>query len=700
MIDVKAVLDEAREQSRMALFEHEAKDLISQVGLPTTRYHLAKDKDEAISAAHGIGYPVALKIVSPQVIHKSDAGGVALGIGGDDELSASYNKIIENVKERVPGVEIRGVLVEEMAAPSVEAIVGATRDPQFGPAVMFGVGGILTEIVKDVSFRVAPIGRDEAVKMMGEIKAHRVLEGARGMPPVDKAVLADIIVKTSSLMVENPGVAAIDLNPVIVYGDSAKIVDARVILGDEGDSDEAVEPADDLDAVLDPSSVAIIGASASPDKIGHKILRNIVDAGFRGPIYPVNPRGGEILELKAYPSVLDTPGDVDVVVVVVPSRFVPGVMEECVQKGVKGAVIISSGFKDVGPEGAQLEKTVLETAARGGVRIIGPNCQGVSNPVSGFCATWPLVAGVGPVAVISQSGSIALEAPYNLVDNHVGYSKSIALGNKSDVDEADLISWLGGDEGTRVIAVYTEGTDQGRKLMKAVRAASGKPVLILKGGRTEAGRKAVLAHTGSLAGSGEVFEAAVHQSGGVCVDSLMELLDAAKAFSMMPVPAGSRLLVVTSSGGAGILSSDASEKAGLALKPLSEDIVNRLREALPEYCVLRNPLDLTGNAFTEPGMYRDALEVVLESDEADIVIVVFGDPISGTVELLGETVRKAREKGVPVAVNYLGGADVQKVEVDALQRSGVPVYPTPERAITALGYMNKYRLNRSIHGDE
>jgi acyl-CoA synthetase (NDP forming) len=700
MSDVKAVLDEARRQGRMALFEHEAKDLISRVGLPTTRYRLAKDMDEAISAAHEIGYPVALKIVSPQVIHKSDAGGVALGIGGDDELSASYNKIIENVKEMVSGAEIRGVLVEEMAAPSVEVIVGATRDPQFGPAVMFGVGGILTEIVKDVSFRVAPLGRDEAVKMMGEIKAHRVLEGARGMPPVDKAVLADIIVKTSSMIVETPGIAAIDLNPVIAYGDSAKIVDARVILGDEGDSDEAMEPADDLNAVLNPSSVAVIGASASPDKIGHKILRNIVDAGFKGPIYPVNPRGGEILGLKAYPSVLDTPGVVDSVVVVVPSRFVPGVMEECVQKGVKGAVIISSGFKDVGPEGAQLEKTVLETAARGGVRIIGPNCQGVSNPVSGFCATWPLVAGVGPVAVISQSGSIALEAPSNLVDNHVGYSKSVALGNKSDVDEADLISWLGGDEGTRVIAVYTEGTDQGRKLMKSVKtASSGKPVLILKGGKTEAGRKAVLAHTGSLAGSGEVFEAAVHQSRGVCVGSLMELLDAAKAFSMLPVPGGPRLLVVTSSGGAGILSSDASEKAGVTLKPLSEDIVNRLREALPEYCVLRNPLDLTGNAFTEPGMYRDALEVVLESGEADMVLVVFGDPIPGTVELLGEPVRKAREKGVPVAVNYLGGADVQKVEVDALQRNGVPVYPTPERAITALGYMNKYRLNRS-HGDE
>lgn len=701
MSDVKAVLDEARMQSRKALFEHEAKDLISHAGLPTTRYRLAEDKKEAIRAAHEIGYPVALKIVSPQVLHKSDVGGVALGIGGDNELSEAYDRVTDGVKERVPGTEIRGVLVEEMAPPSVEVIVGATRDPQFGAAVMFGVGGVLTEIVKDVSFRVAPIGRDEAVEMMGEIKAHRVLEGARGLPPVDKAALADIIVKTSTLLVENPGITAIDLNPVIVYGDAAKIVDARVILGDGDDRGDAAEPDDDLDAVLDPSSVAVIGASASSDKIGHKILKNIVDAGFSGPVYPVNPRGGKILGLKAYPSVLDAPGDVDTVVVVVPARFVPGVMEECVQKGVKGAVIISSGFKDVGPEGAQLEKTVLETAARGGIRIIGPNCQGVSNPVSGFCATWPLVAGVGPVAVISQSGSIALEAPSNLVDSHVGYSKSVALGNKSDVDEADLISWLGGDEGTRVIAVYTEGTDEGRKLMKAVRGASAsKPVIVLKGGRTEAGRKAVLAHTGSMAGSGEVFEAAVSQSGGICVGSLEELLDAAKAFSMLPVPRGPNLLVVTSSGGAGILSSDASEKAGLTLCTLSKATVDRLSEALPDYCILRNPLDLTGNALTDPKMYRDALEVALESGEADIVLVVFGDPIPGTVELLGEAVEKAEEKGVPVAVNYLGGAGVQKVEADALQRSGVPVYPTPERAITALGYMNRHRLYRSNHGGE
>ena len=699
MSHVNNIINKAMEEKRKALYEHEAKNLLSLVGLPTTRYRVVKKREGAIEAAHEIGFPVALKIVSPQVLHKSDAGGVVLDVGDDDEVSACYDMIVDCVKEKVPEAEIHGVLVEEMASPSVEVIIGATRDAQFGPTVMFGIGGILTEIIKDVSFRVAPLGLDEAIKMMGEIKSHEVLEGARGMPVVDKAVLADIIVKTSRLMLENPGIAAIDLNPVMAYGDTAKIVDAKIILADEGDSDVPTEPADDLDAVLNPSSVAIIGASASSDKIGHKILKNIVEAGFSGAVYPVNPRGGEILGLEAYPSVLDAPGDVDTAVVVVPARFVQGVMEECVQKGVKGAIIISSGFKDIGPEGAELERQVLETAARGGIRVVGPNCQGVSNPVSGFCATWPLISQVGDVAMISQSGSIALEAPSFLVDNHLGYSKSVALGNKSDVDEADLISWLSRDEGTRVIAVYTEGTDEGRKLMKAVRGASAsKPVLILKGGKTEAGRKAVLAHTGSLAGSGEVFEAAVSQSGGLCVGSLEELLDAAKAFSMLPVPRGPNLLVVTSSGGAGILSSDASEKVGLNLRTLSRETVDRLNAVLPDYCILRNPLDLTGNALTEPNVYRNALEAALESGEADMVLVVFGDPIPDTVELLGEVVEKAKKKGVPVAVNYIGGADVQKVEVDALQRNGIPVYQTPERAITALGYLNRYRLNTNDLG--
>jgi acetyl coenzyme A synthetase (ADP forming)-like protein len=694
---ISDILEKASQEGRNYLYEHEGKDLLSTRGLPVARSILARSRKEAVEAARRLGYPVVLKVVSPDVLHKSDVGGVILSIGRDDEVEAGYRSILARVKSYLPDAEILGVLVQEMAPRSTEVIIGATRDPQFGPTLMFGLGGILTEVFRDVTFRVAPIAESEAGEMIREFKAHRILEGAREMPVADVQALKEILLEVSELMLECPEIQAIDLNPVLVYEEGARIVDVRVILA-EGvpDAMETGTESGDLRSLFEPGSVAVIGASSSPDKIGHKILRNIVEAGFEGRVYPVNPRGGEILGLRAYPSVLDIPGEVEASVIVVPAQFVPSVVGECVRKGVRGVVIISSGFRDVGPEGAELERKVVDEAGRGGLRIIGPNCQGLSNPMNGFCATWPIVKEVGSVAVISQSGSIALEVPTFLALNRLGYSKSVALGNKADVDEADLIFWFASDEGTGVVAVYTEGMRDGRKLMRAIRVASvRKPVLVLKGGKTEAGKMAVLAHTGSLAGSREVFEAAVRQSGGIYVRGLEELCDAAKAFSALPTPRGNRLLILTSSGGAGILSTDACEELGLTLSSLSGPTIERLSATLPEYCILGNPLDLTGNAYSNPGMYRDALEIALEDGSVDMVLVVFGDPIPDSFEVIEGKVAKAKDLGIPVAANYLGGADVQEAEIDCLQRGGVPVFPTPERAIRALSYMYTYSLNLS-----
>jgi acetyl coenzyme A synthetase (ADP forming)-like protein len=451
----------------------------------------------------------------------------------------------------------------------------------------------------------------------------------------------------------------------------------------------------DLKSLFEPDSVAVIGASTNTEKIGHKILKNIVEAGFRGKVYPVNPRGGEILELKTYTSIVDIPGELETVVIVIPARFVPSVIEECVKKGVKGAIIISSGFRDIGPKGANLERQILEIAKSGGLRIIGPNCQGLSNPVTGFCATWPIIKEVGNVAVISQSGTVALEVPTFLAWNDLGYSKSVSLGNKADVDEADLINWLAEDDNTRVISIFTEGMKDGRKLMKAVKKASSqKPVLILKGGKSEAGKRAVLAHTGSLAGSNDVFEAAMKQSGGLCLNGLEELCSVSKAFSCLPIPRGNRLLIISSSGGAGILSADSCEGVDLVLSNLSEQTLEKLRNKLPEYCIIGNPLDLTGNAFSNPEMYEMALEIVLEESSVDMILVIFGDPIPNSYNLLEKQVKKAKKLGVPIAVNYLGGADVQENEIKNLQKNGVPVFPTPNRAINALSYMYRYSFNR------
>ena len=691
--EILRILNAARSDGRDALLEHEGKELLAISGVETTRFVLAKTEEGAAKAAEEIGFPVVLKIVSPQILHKMDVGGVILDLGNESEVREGYREILRNIRTKAPNAEVSGVLVQEMVPPSTEIIVGAIRDPQFGPAIMFGIGGIFTEVIKDVTFRIAPLTMDDAEEMIGELKARAVLEGARGLPKADLNAIVEVILKISEVMMAFPEIESVDLNPIIVSEREARVVDARFILGEV---DETVEkdppPSDVFDALLEPRSVAIIGASSNVEKIGHKILNNLIEGGFEGRIYPINPRADEILGVKAYPSILDAPGEIDVCVVAIPARFVPSVIEECVEKGVKGSIVISSGFRDVGPEGAELERNILEIAGKGGLRIIGPNCQGVSNPKAGFCATWPLVMDVGGVAVISQSGTIALEVPSFLSRNEIGYSKAIALGNKSDVDEADLMSWLADDESTNVIAVYTEGTEEGRKLMRAVRKASAKkPVLFLKGGKTEAGKRAVMAHTGSLAGMTEVFEAAVKQSGGISVKNLDELCNASKAFSTSCVPKGNRVFVITSSGGSGILASDACNHAGLELSTISDATRGRLEERLPQWCVIGNPLDLTGNVLNNVQIYKDSLEIALEEEAVDMVLLIFGDPIPDAFETLKDVIEKAASREIPVVVIYLGGADVQVDETEKFQKNGIPVYSTPSSAIVSLGYLNQYR---------
>lgn len=319
-----------------------------------------------------------------------------------------------------------------------------------------------------------------------------------------------------------------------------------------------------LDGFFRPSSVAIIGASREPGKLGHEILRNIIDAGFRGKVYPVNPKADEVLGLRCYPSIKDVPSQVDLAVVIVPAKFVPSVIADCGAKGIRAAVVISGGFGETGPAGEELERQMLETAGRGGVRIIGPNCQGVNSTSVGLCASWPLVKVRGPISIISQSGTIAAALACWAAEEGVGISKLVALGNKCDVDETELLSYLADDPETEVIALYIEGVRNGRKFMEVARAAaSKKPVVVVKGGRTAKGAEAVLSHTRSLAGSDAVFDAAFRQADIIRALDVEELYDICKGFACLPLPKGENVVIVTSSGGSGILATDACEELGL-----------------------------------------------------------------------------------------------------------------------------------------
>lgn len=440
----------------------------------------------------------------------------------------------------------------------------------------------------------------------------------------------------------------------------------------------------ELDCIFNAKSVAVIGASRTPGKLGYEILKNIIDANYSGKLYPVNPKADEILGLKAYKSVTEIPEPVDLAVIVIPARFVPDTVRECGKKGIRGIVVISGGFGEVGNK--ELEDDLVKAVKEYGIRMIGPNCQGINNPKIGLNASWPMIKAPGVISIASQSGTFFATLQMWAKDDNVGVSKCAALGNKLDVDFDDLVEYYGADPDTKVIAIYMEGVRNGKRFVDAARKVTkNKPVIVLKGGRTELGARAVASHTRSLAGKDQIFDAAFIRSRIIRVQDLEELYDTAKAFATLPIPKGNRLLIVTSSGGSGILATDEASERGLDVPLPSESLVNILKEKVPDYVILRNPLDLTGNAYSE--LYQIVLSEVLKTDEYDAVVAIFGDPISGAADLIGSIVKQST---IPIAIVYLGGGDVQFEEKKKFESMGIPVYPTAERAVRALANMVKY----------
>ncbi|MEM2908495.1 MAG: CoA-binding protein [Candidatus Hadarchaeales archaeon] len=445
-----------------------------------------------------------------------------------------------------------------------------------------------------------------------------------------------------------------------------------------------------LDSFFQPSSVAVIGASREPGKLGYEILRNIVEAGFKGGLYPINPKADEILGLKCYRSVKDVPYKVELAVVVVPARFVPSVMSDCAEKGVRAAVVISGGFGESGAAGEELERQMLEIAGRAGIRIIGPNCQGVISTSAGLCASWPLVRVRGHISVISQSGTIGAALACWAAHEQIGIDKLVALGNKCDVDEIELLEYLAKDPRTKVIALYIEGVRNGRRFLEVASAVTReKPLVVLKGGRTTKGAEAVLSHTRSIAGSDAIFDLAFRRAGAIRVFDVEEMYDVCKGFAGLTPPAGPNVVMVTSSGGSGILATDACEELGLNVIELPANVRHSLKEKLPPECVLRNPLDLTGSATS--ALYDEAIAVISSSEEVHSIIAIVGDPMPGIAEIMA----KHFHGGKTLVVVMLGGGDVELEERAKLQKMGIPVYSSPIRAARALAALTRYAEMRA-----
>ncbi len=365
----------AKAEDRAYLMEHECKAVLEGLGISTTGSQVARSEEEAVRMAEAIGYPVVLKIVSPEVVHKSDAGGVKLDLKGAEEVRQAFIEIREAFGEK----KIVGVAVQRMAPPGTEAIVGVARDPTFGPILMFGLGGIFVEILRDVSLRSIPITEADAEDMIRGIKGRALLEGYRGRS-ADILALKRLLMQISDLVVKHPAIAEMDLNPVILYPDGYAVVDARIILGEALEEADAAPPkVQDLHDLFYPKSIAVIGASGTRGKLGWNVFCNLINHDFKGELYPINPRAESILGIKAYPRISAVGKPIDVAVILVQASMTPEVVKECCDCGVKYVIVESAGFAEMGDSGRRIEEEMKAITDSYGVRLLGPNCSGIIN---------------------------------------------------------------------------------------------------------------------------------------------------------------------------------------------------------------------------------------------------------------------------------------------------------------------------------
>jgi len=614
------LIQEALSRGDTALDESQAKELFAAYDIPVTSGGIAGSVDEAVAIARDVGYPVALKGSSREILHKTDVGLVLLDVEDDDEVRKGYVLLRER-----GGGRLDGVLVERLLPRGREFVVGMIRDPQFGPVVMFGLGGVLTEALGDVVFGVAPLSDREAEGLLDVVRGAALLRAFRGAPAVDRPTLVSIIQAVGRIALEHPEIREIDVNPVLVDGSRPVAVDALVAIGDPAPPRPARRPvsAANLDAIFSPKSVAVVGASADPTKWGGMILNNMISGWYPGRVYPVNPKGGSIFGLPAFPSLVGLPEIPDLALVAVPAKYVPDVVEECAQVGVRAAVVISSGFSEVGAEGAALEDRVAAAAAEAGMAMIGPNCMGVMSSWSRLYATGALIMhpAVGPASFISQSGNMGIQLMAAAEDRKGGIGKFVGVGNEALFDTTDLFEYFRTDPQTGVILAYIEGFDDGRRFLEVARKATmEKPVIVLRSAISDYGRKAALSHTGAMAGSARVFEGMVRQSGIIATTDPDEFLDLAFSLSYMPLPRGRRVAIVTMGGGWGVLSADEVERTGLRLAQLPPGVIAEIGEVLPDFWSHGNPVDLVGTLAGEAP--ERVMEAVARCEEVDAVIVL------------------------------------------------------------------------------
>src|SRR5213082_732969 len=697
---VRKILDQAKAAGRSALTAPEAKGIAEAYGIAVPKEGVASTAAEAAKLATRIGYPVVMKIVSPQILHKTEAGGVVVGVKSAEAAQQAFATIVDNARRYDAKASIDGVQIQQMLSGGQEVIIGAVTDPRFGKLVAFGLGGILVEVLKDITFRLAPASNEDALSMLDGIAAAPILKGVRGADPVDRSALAAIIINVSQLVSDFPEISEMDLNPVFATPKGATAADVRIVC-DWNPVPARYRPSQqdivrDMNRIMKPDAVAVIGASAEDGKIGNSVMKNLINGGYTGAIYPIHPKADEIMGRKAYRSVKDVPGTIDVAVFAIPAKFVAQALAEVGEKKIPGAVLIPSGFAETG--NVEGQKQIQEIGRKYGVRLMGPNIYGFYYTWKNLCATFCTAYDVkGHAALSSQSGGIGMAIIGFSRSAKMGVSAIVGLGNKSDIDEDDLLTFFEQDENTHIIAQHCEDLKDGRSFAEvAKRVSKKKPVVVLKAGRTSMGSKAASSHTGALAGNDKIYDDVLRQSGVIRARSLREMLEFARGIPVLPTPQGENVLIITGAGGSGVLLSDACIDNKLSLMTIPPDLDAAFRKFIPPFGAAGNPIDITGGE--PPITYVNTVKLGLEDDRIHALILGYWHTIvtppmvfaKNMVQIRDEMKAKGLEK--PIVASLAGDVQVEEA-AEYLFDHGVPAYAySTEIPVAVLGA--KYRWAR------
>jgi len=634
---------------------------------------MIRTMSQAVHAAEELGFPVVMKTVSSQIIHKSDLGCVLLGLADRAAVEAGYARLMDNV--RAAGVEdIDGILIQPMVKPGLEVLIGATQDPSFGPMTMVGSGGRFVELMADVAPGIGILGEGDVRAMLGRTRAGQILDGYRG-PALDKEAVIRLTVNVSRFMAEHPEIHELDLNPAIVYEHGFAIVDARLIAGEPvhypRQTDVSSNTMSSLHTIFNPASVVLYGAS-NTGTVGGIVLKNLRRLDR---VYPINPRTKTLQGKRCYPSLESLPEVPELAVFVINSETVVREFEKFCQAGGKGAIIISDGFAESGRR--ELENRLRDLSLQYGVSYIGPNCLGIIDNFSGVNTMFipPHRTGIireqGGIGIISQSGGIGLELMEMLEADRVGMGKWVSCGNSSSVGVAEILAHMGQDPRIDVIAIYLEGLSEGLKLMELGKQVSAqKPVLIIKGG-SGGGKEATMSHTASLAGSHEAFRACCSQAGFYLIEDLTEdpkiMVNVLSILTTQPPAKGKRTAVVSVGGGAAVLLADQITAEGMELAEFAPETRQRLQDLLRENIkaaspddleqmlvnVGNNPLDLLGNC-DDRRLIR-ALEIIAEDPGTDVIMAAIYLQVPYLSEYLAERLVEFRRTiGKPFIVSPRG----------------------------------------------